>query len=119
MALASIGWIGPLWTCIAVSVGFTVFSVATLLVIQKDHGIPLGKFAAGMFRPLVACGVMAGAVLLVRRLSGLDPDTPRLILEIAVGIVAYVAAALVFARPIAQDFIGLAKKALGRRRGAA
>ena len=53
--------------------------------------------------------------------SGLNPlgaaATPLLVLEIVTGAIVYVAAAFVFARPIALDLIGLVRKAIGKRRG--
>ncbi len=113
-----LGRIGPLWVCGAVGVAFGVHALACLYVISLD-GIPFFATLGGILTPLVACAPMVGAVLAVRHgliRLGLPYPLLSLILEIIAGVGVFVASALVVARPIALDLIGLVKGLIARRR---
>ena len=87
----------------------------------RAAGIPAGKLIWPMFPPLFACVPLVGAVLGVRFAFGPVVSRPVLILrlccEIVAGAVAFVAAALVVARPAAREFIELLRDAVKKRRG--
>jgi PST family polysaccharide transporter len=109
--------LGPLWTAASVGIAFGVQSLAKMGLVVYTDGVPLGALASAVLRPLAACAVMAAAVLGVRHgLDLLGLDSPRLVLpvEIVVGAVTYVAAALVIAAQTSRDFLGLLRRALKR-----
>jgi lipopolysaccharide exporter len=113
-----LGRIGPMWVCAAVGIAFTTHAIACLYVISLD-GIPFWATLGGLMTPLLACIPMVLAVLGVRYgliHVGLPYPLLSLILEIVAGAVAFVASALVVARPIALDLIGLVKGLIQRRR---
>src|SRR5262249_27612402 len=97
----------------AVGIAFGATAIAGVALVVREGPSP-GKLLVGFMQPLVACGVMAAAVLLVHRgLAGTHPAI-QLVIEIAVGGIAYVLAALVIARDSSRDLLGLLKKALSR-----
>ena len=80
---------------------------------RVERTVMIGAFV----RPLLACAVMAAAVLGARHgLHAVGVTRPVFLvpIEIAVGGAAYVPAAFVFARPIARDFLAQLKRALKR-----
>ena len=75
------------------------------------------RLASAFLRPLAACGVMAIAVWLTSRaLSVLGVEHPGIyvFVEIVVGAVAYVGAALLICRETSKDLLQLLVKALKR-----
>ena len=69
----------------------------------------------GFMQPLLACGVMAGAVWLTHHLlvtAGVDHPAILLPSMIVAGGVSYTAAALVLCRETAKDLLQLVKRAL-------
>jgi len=95
----------------AVSVGlaFGLNAVAGIWLVTQAGPEPrpsVRRLVGGMLGPLMACGVMAGTVLAVRAALH-DVVDVRLLLpiEIAAGGVAYVLAAFLVARRVADDFL--------------
>ncbi len=109
--------LGPTWAAGSVGIAFGVQSLITIGVVIKLDRIPAGPMIGAFVRPLLACVVMAAAVLGARHgLHALGVTRPVFLvpIEILVGAVAYVPAAFVFARPIARDFLAQLKRALKR-----
>ncbi|MBK7194394.1 MAG: oligosaccharide flippase family protein [Myxococcales bacterium] len=109
--------LGPTWAAGAVGIAFGAHSLITIGVVIKLDGIPAGPMIGAFVRPLLACAVMAAAVLGARHgLHAVGVTRPVFLvpIEIAVGGAAYVPAAFVFARPIARDFLAQLKRALKR-----
>jgi lipopolysaccharide exporter len=107
----------------AVGLAFGANAVAGVWVVATGEGprpSPARLFG-GFARPLLACGVMVGVILAVRHgLAGAGVTDPKLLLpiEIVVGAVAYVPAAMAIARPIARDFLAVLRDLRrGRRSG--
>jgi PST family polysaccharide transporter len=109
--------LGPLWTAASVGIAFGGHALVTIGLVVRTDRIPVWPVASAVLRPLAACGIMAAAVLGTRQaMLALGVDHPRALLpvEIVVGAAAYVAAALVVARPIALDVLQLLRRALRR-----
>jgi PST family polysaccharide transporter len=102
----------------AVGIAFGATAVAGVIIVARGPDGPSPwRLFVGFFQPLVACAVMAGAVLgvhLALRVAGFDHPAIYLVAEIAAGAIAYVAAALVICRETSRDLIGLLKKTLRR-----
>lgn len=98
----------------AVGVAFGLTALAGVAMVARQGPSPK-RLAAGFLRPLAACAAMAAAVWLVHRgLPSLGVEHPAiyLIVEITVGALVYIGAALVICRETARDMLGLLKKAL-------
>ncbi|MEZ4402817.1 MAG: oligosaccharide flippase family protein [Kofleriaceae bacterium] len=109
--------LGPHWAAGSVGIAFGFQSLLTIGLVIKLDGIPAGPMLAAFVRPLLACAAMGGAVLGARvGLTALGLTHPRLLtpIEIVVGVLAYVPATFVFARPMALDFVAQLKRALRR-----
>lgn len=109
--------LGPVWTAAAVGIAFGGQSLIKIGLVVYTDALPVWPLATAVLRPLAACGVMAAAVLATRKgleSIGVAPAGVRLVVEIATGVVTYVVAALVVARPIARDFLQLLRRALAR-----
>ena len=109
--------LGPVWTAASVGIAFGVQALVMIGYVIRADGLPAGALVGAFVRPLAACGVMVAAVLGAREgMLSLGVDDPRALLpvEIVVGAIAYVAAALVIARPIARDFLQQLRRALRR-----
>lgn len=109
--------LGPVWTAAAVGIAFGGQSLIKIGLVVYTDALPVWPLATAVLRPLAACGVMAAAVLATRNgleSIGVASAGVRLVVEIATGVVTYVVAALVVARPIARDFLQLLGRALAR-----
>jgi PST family polysaccharide transporter len=109
--------LGPVWTAASVGIAFGAQALATIGLVICTDKVPAWPLASAVLRPLAACGVMAAAVLGARHgMAWLGVEAPRVVLpvEIAVGAVSYVVAALVLAGPTARDFLQLLRRALKR-----
>jgi PST family polysaccharide transporter len=121
-AVATLGRLGPLWTCAAVGLGASLCVLAGALAVRAVSGTPIHRLLATQVGPSLACGPMIAAVLAARwalARAALDLRYGALALEVVVGAVAYGAAALVLARTAATDLLGLAEAAFLRRRAPA
>jgi PST family polysaccharide transporter len=98
----------------AVGVAFGLTAVAGVAMVVREGPSPT-RLAAAFIQPLAACAAMAAAVWLAARgmrIVGFEHPAIYLLVEIAVGGAAYVAAALVLCRETSRDLLGLLKKAL-------
>lgn len=109
--------LGPLWSAGAVGLAFAVHAVLLAAIVSVQDGISARELASGFFRPLLACFVMAAAVLGVRHLlvgHGMTNKWVLLVVEISVGGLVYVPAAFVFAGETSREFLQRVRKALRR-----
>jgi PST family polysaccharide transporter len=109
--------LGPLWTAASVGIAFGGQALVTMGLAIYCDAIPAWPLASAVLRPLAACGVMAAAVLGAQHgMVALGVTAAKAILpvEIVVGAVTYVVAALVLAGPTARDFLQLLRRALKR-----
>lgn len=100
----------------AVGIAFGFTAVAGVVTVSRE-GPSVAKLAIGFLQPLMACGVMAVAVYGTHQLLGQFGVTHPgvlLVIEIVVGAIAYVPAALILCRETTKDLLGLLKKALRR-----
>jgi PST family polysaccharide transporter len=100
----------------AIGLAFGLTALAGVAMVVR-HGPSPAKLAAGFIGPLAACAVMASAVWLTHRgleAAGLHHPSLFVIIEIVVGAIAYVGAALVICRETSKDLLQLLGKALKR-----
>lgn len=106
-AMAVLGhFLGPLWACAGVGVGFGVAALAFGWVVVRTDGVRWAELARACVPALLACVPMVGAVLAVRAaLAATGPLLPGagLALEVLAGAVAYTGAVLLVARPTLAD----------------
>jgi lipopolysaccharide exporter len=101
----------------AIGIAFGLTAIAGIAMVVR-HGASPARLAAGFLRPLLACAVMAAAVWLTGRgleAVGVEHPSIYVIVQIVVGAIAYVGAALVFARETSKDLLQLLAKALKKR----
>jgi lipopolysaccharide exporter len=114
-----LGHIGPLWAAGAVGVAFFARYVAYLVWVRAMDGFPVWPFLRDMIPPIAASATMALVIVLLRPLLRQTPIGRRqvglLLLEIAIGVVVYVPAALLIARAATRDLLTMAKSLLARR----
>jgi hypothetical protein len=100
----------------AVGFAFGLTALAGIAMVAR-HGPSWKKLGVGFVQPLLACLVMGAAVWLAHRglqMTGLSHPSVYVIVEILVGAIAYVIAALIFARETSKDLLQLLVKALKR-----
>lgn len=115
--MLTLGRLGPTWACVAVVLAFHLSSLFYMLVGWRLEQLAPRPLISATLRPLVASGLMAAAVLLFRMTIEAWFPMPvllDLVLEVAVGGVAYVAAALLVARPTALEFLEVARGVVRR-----
>ncbi len=98
----------------AVGISFGLTAIGGVLMVLREGPSP-AKLLAGFMQPLLACGVMAAAIWAVHHglaAVGVHHAWIYLLVEIVVGAIAYVAAALVICRETSRDMLGLIKQAL-------
>ncbi|MBA3451992.1 MAG: oligosaccharide flippase family protein [Deltaproteobacteria bacterium] len=98
----------------AVGIAFGFTAITGIAVVVRE-GVSPGRLFLGFVRPMIACVVMGAAVYITGRVligGGLDHPGILLPIEIVVGGVAYVAAALIVARETSIDLLRLLKGAL-------
>ncbi|MEZ4361225.1 MAG: oligosaccharide flippase family protein [Kofleriaceae bacterium] len=106
----------------AIGVAFGASAILGLTLVIRDdpkNGPSPRRMVRGFVQPLLACAVMAAAVLLLRTqlLDALRlPAIAVLVIEILVGAAAYVAAALVLCRETAQDLLSLLRRIARRQK---
>lgn len=117
-SIATVGRLGPLWTCAAVGVGMLVTSTVAAVAVRLTDGVPVRRILLTQLPPLLACAPMVGAVLGVRLAlarAGVDARL-SLVAEVLAGAALYVPAAFVIARPVALDLVELLRSSLRRRK---
>jgi lipopolysaccharide exporter len=110
---------GAGWAAAGVGLAFALQALFLVMVLRVTDQVSPLRFLPGFIQPLLACGIMAAAVLGVRYAliaAGMEIMALRLAIEIAVGAVVYVPAAFLCAPAITHDVLGLLRKAF--RRGA-
>lgn len=116
--IATVGRLGPLWTCAAVGVAFAARSLVMMLAVLKLDGTPVRRFLGELVGPALACLPLIAAVWGTR--EGLAaagvPPLMSLGAQTVAGAVAYVIGALIFARRASGELLRLGKDALRRRR---
>lgn len=116
--IVSYGRMSPLWTCGAVGVAFAGHACASLWVVRQVDGIPLRRSLGGLWPALLACAIMALAVVATRSALASGPELPaalRLAIEVVSGAIAYVLAALLVARSISRELYAKLRMALRPR----
>jgi hypothetical protein len=115
------GRVSPLGTCFAVAGGAAFCFGVTLFVVGTVEGTPVWRLVIAHVGPLLASAPMVGSVVALRWAldrAGVHVRYVNLFLEVVVGILAYVVSAWLVARSSSRDFVGLARSAFLRRRGA-
>jgi PST family polysaccharide transporter len=115
--IISFSRLGPLWTAASVGIAFGLESLVAIGLVIRTDQIPAWPMVSAFVRPLAACGVMVAAVVGARHAllaAGITAPALLVPIEIAVGAIVYVPAALVLARPVARDFLQLVRGALRR-----
>jgi PST family polysaccharide transporter len=118
-AIGTIGRSGPLWACAAVGVGSSLWVLTGAVAIRAVSGIRVRRLLSTQLPPILACAPMVVAVFGARwglSRAGIDVRYLNLAVEVAAGALVYCGSALLFARPVARDLIGLAQAAFLRRR---
>jgi lipopolysaccharide exporter len=105
-----------LWTCGAVGAVFVLRTLACFWTVTWLDGVPMRRFLAPLVRPLIACAIMVAAILAVRPALAGTPPVVQLCLEVALGVVVYLAGAVVIFRDAATEFIDLLGASFLRRR---
>lgn len=109
--------LGPVWTAASVGIAFGVQSLATITLVLVTDRFPAAPLLGAFVRPLAACAVMVAAVQATRYglgFVGVNSAILLLPIEIAVGALTYVPAALLFAPATTRDFVKLLRRALKR-----
>jgi len=114
--VATVGRLGPLWTCAAVGVAFGAHALLCLWAVQRLDGLPLGRSLASLGPALAASAPMVLAVLGARHLlasgGGVAPAA-SLAVEVLAGAVGYVLGALVIAPGSSRQLAARVADALG------
>ncbi len=100
----------------AIGLAFGLTALAGIAMVVRYGPSPV-RLAAGFIGPLAACAVMAAAVWLTQHALeaiGVAHPSVYVIVEILVGAIAYVAAALVICRETSKDLLALVAKAIKR-----
>jgi lipopolysaccharide exporter len=107
VSVLTLGRLGVLWACGAVGIAFALHTFASLWAVERCDGLPLRRSLAYLAGPLAACVPMTLAVLGARNLGATLGAGPLLLLtaETAAGAIAYLAAALLFARGASRDLV--------------
>jgi lipopolysaccharide exporter len=105
--VASLGHLGLTWAAAAPGLAGGAYAFFALLYVGRVEGVAVGRVLIGLARVLLACAGMAAAVLLVRHLhhSSAPNSIALFLLEVAVGIVAYVAMAFIVAPAQVRDLL--------------
>lgn len=109
--------LGPVWTAASVGIAFGVQSLATLGLVVVIDAFPARPLFSALARPLAACGVMVAGVLGAGHgLGAMGVTAPMLVLpvQIVIGALTYVPAALLLAPATARDLLQLLRRSLVR-----
>jgi PST family polysaccharide transporter len=109
---------GPVAACGAAGVAFALHALASLWAVHRIDQVRFGAVVVGCLRPLLACLPMVAGVLVVRRLLPRPDVVPavRMMVELAVGALAYVASAFAVAGDAARELLRLVADVVRRRR---
>jgi PST family polysaccharide transporter len=112
--LVTVGRAGVHWACVAVGAAFVLRTLAALWAIRRLDRVPMRGFLAPLARPLLSSALMVAAILLARPALGGLPPVVRLLVEVALGALVYLAGAALVFRDAAREFLGLIRSALSR-----
>jgi PST family polysaccharide transporter len=112
-SIALLSRFGLLWASAGVGIAFGSSAIIGVLLVVRGAA-PRWRIFLGFSQPLIACSAMAVAVLGFRWGVALNTPWIELLIEIALGGLAYVAVALLVCRATAKDLLRLLK---GLRRG--
>ena len=123
VALVTIGRPSPLWACTAIGIAFSARLAISLEVLRRLENVPIGPILARQIGPLVATlpmmaaawGVHRGFVALGRGDAHGVHAIPELLLQVAAGGAAYVAAVFVTARSMSLELLTLARNLISGR----
>ena len=109
--------LGAIWACAGVGIAFGLHSLASLIYVDRLDGVGITTVLAQLFGPLAASVVMVVAVLSARSMVGgsLIPAA-LLAVEIAVGALSFIPAALILAPTVSKDFLGLLRRSYSGKR---
>ena len=114
VALVVLSRFGVRWASVGVGVAFAAAAVGAMWIVHAGHGVPFGRFAGALLRPLLATVPMAAAVLGVERLlDGRAPSALVLAAGVLVGAVIYLPSAVL----LVPGAVGDIRAALRQRRG--
>lgn len=105
----------------AVGFAFGLHTLAGISLVLRNGPSPRALLS-GFLRPLIACGVMSGAVLAIRLTAeqyGLHHPGVLLAIEVTVGAVIYVPTAYMLCNKTSRDLLSLVKQVVRRRRAGA
>jgi PST family polysaccharide transporter len=102
---------GPAWACAGVGLGFVFHAVATVLLTARVTPLPATPYLINVFRPMLACVPMFGAITALRPalMAMHTPVALALAAEVLCGAVVYVAAAFLLAGPNVRELIGFVR----------
>lgn len=103
--------------CLAPGIAFTAHAIGSMLAVKLTNNVSFLRLGGGVIPPLLATAPMVAAVIGVRYLllhAGLTQGVLMLIVEIAVGGIAFVPSAFIIAPSTAKDLLSTTKRALGR-----
>jgi len=121
LCLVTFGRISAIWACVAIGIS-RLATVGVSVFFAKREGVSGLPLLAGVLRVTAACVPMYLGVVLIRSVlerAGAGGTVLALLIEVLVGGVCFLPGALVFARPIVYDVVGLVREALARRSAAA
>jgi len=114
--IPTLGRFDPLWACAMVGVTFGAHAFGSVWVVRRTDGIPMKSLLVPLVPPLLSCFVMVAAILAARH--GLSLGTRSavfaLVVEVTVGALAFIAAALVLAKDASKDMLGLLRRSRAR-----
>jgi PST family polysaccharide transporter len=115
--IATVGRLGPLWTCAAVGVAFGAHALGALWLIDAIDGVSLRRSIGALVPPVVSSIPMVAVVLLVRHCFGTTTERPalQLVVEVVVGGAGYCVSALWLARSGSQDLLARVRDAMRAR----
>ncbi len=116
--MAILSRFGSTWAAAGVGIALVVNTLHILYELRPE-GVRIRDVLRSLVGPFAACMVMGAVVVAVRfplASTGLHAGL-RLVIEVLVGAVVYVGAALTIARSVSRDFISLAMGVIRRRRG--
>jgi lipopolysaccharide exporter len=105
------------WVAGGVGLAFALQALLLVMILRMTDQVSPLRFLPGFIQPLLACAIMAAAVLGARFAlvaAGLENLVVRLVIEIAVGAAVYVPATFLCAPAITHDVLGLLRKAFRR-----
>jgi lipopolysaccharide exporter len=117
-AIATVGRLSPLSTCVAVGVVFAARTLAVIWLTQAGNGRSVWEMLARLTGPSLASVPMAAVVLLLPYLLGeygAAHPVVKLVLQILAGVAVYLPAAFLLAPVDSRELIALARRVLAQR----